>query len=233
MIAVIDGRMPSPAKAKLKEICEVIELPPFSALDPRVASHPDMLLKAMDGRLFVTKDYYAEVKREIDLIIFKTALKLTLTNDKLGKEYPLDVAYNFFTLKSTIIANTAHISEEIKKYALSGGLVSTSVKQGYTKCATVVLENSVITADQGIYNAVRTLGYKALLIQSGDVALDGYSYGFIGGASGVLGTKVFFCGDIMKHRDGAKIIDFCKAQGYEVLSLSDDPLYDVGTIFFF
>ena len=44
MLAVIDPRMPHSATAKLKNICEVVELPPFFALDSRVASHPDMLI---------------------------------------------------------------------------------------------------------------------------------------------------------------------------------------------
>lgn len=233
MVAVIDGRMPCSAKSKLCEICEVIELPPFSALDPRVASHPDMLLKSMNGRLFVPKDYYIETKHEIDLIISKTSLKLSLTNDKLGREYPLDVAYNFFTLKNAIVGNTAHISEEIKKYALSRGFVNANVKQGYAKCSSVVLENAVITADQGIYNTARKLGVDALLICSGGVILEGYDYGFLGGASGVYGNKVYFCGDISKHKDGTEISAFCQKQGYEVISLSDAPLYDVGTILFF
>ena len=44
---------------------------------------------------------------------------------------------------------------------------------------------------------------------------------------------VFFCGDAKKHQDYDKIYDFCSACGYEIISLSDEPLYDVGTIFFF
>ena len=96
MIAVIDPRMPSSAKARLKEICEVIELPPFSALDARVASHPDMLIFPFEGKLFVCKSYYKEAKEAIDKIIAGSDLKLVLTDDILGSQYPNDVKFNAF-----------------------------------------------------------------------------------------------------------------------------------------
>ena len=232
MIAVIDPRMPSSAKEQLKKICEVAELPPFSALDGRVASHPDMLLFISGGKLFTSKEYYKEAKDVIDGIILKTALALALTNDVLGNKYPDDVKFNVFTTQDSIVGSIANISEEIKKHAYARGWDIKNVNQGYAKCSTVVLKNAVITADKGIYNQARELGANGLLISAGGVTLEGYGCGFIGGASGVFENKVFFCGNIMLHPDGKSIVDFCEALGYEIISLSNAPLYDVGTITF-
>jgi len=228
MIAVIDPRMPRSAKARLKEICEVVELPPFSVLDGRVASHPDMLIFRFDGKLFVCREYYEEARETIDCIIKKTDLELIVTSDRLGKNYPEDVKFNAFILNSAIVGNIEHISEEIKSYFK----VQKNVRQGYAKCSSVVLDGAVISADRGIYTAALELGADALLISPDGVKLDGYDCGFIGGASGVCGNNVFFCGDITKHGDFSKISDFCSRHGYEVISLSDEPLYDVGTIIF-
>ena len=232
MVAVIDSRMPSSAKARLKEICEVIELPPFSALDVRVASHPDMLMFVLDGKLFVCKQYYSEAKESIDKIIQATDLELMLTNDLLGAQYPNDIKFNVFIVNGAMIGNTANISQEIKDYASNIGIVQVNVKQGYAKCSTVVLDGAVISADKEICNAALELGAEALSVSAGGVALDGYDCGFIGGASGVCGKQVFFCGDITKHKDLESISLFCAAHGYEVIFLSDEPLYDVGTIMF-
>lgn len=232
MVAIIDNRMPFSAKARLKEIYEVIELPPFSALDARVASHPDMLMFELDGKLFVCEQYYSEAKESIDKIIQATDLELMLTNDLLSAQYPHDVKFNAFVLKGAMIGNTSNISQEIKKHANYLGIVQANVKQGYAKCSTVVLDGAVISADNGICKTARELGADTLLVSSGGVALEGYDCGFIGGASGVCGNQVFFCGDITKHKDFESIATFCAAHGYEVTSLSDEPLYDVGTIMF-
>lgn len=233
MLAVIDPRMPCSAKSRLKEICEVIELPPFLALDKRVASHPDMLLFAFNQTLFVCKDYYKEAKSTIDRIICLSGLELILTDDVLGKQYPNDIKFNTFTLSRHIIGKSDCISEEIKQRAICNGLSIANANQGYAKCSSVVLDNAVITSDIGIYNTVHSLGYDALLILPDNVLLEGYDYGFIGGASGVFNNTVYFCGDITKHKSGTEIVDFCKNRGYKVNALSDDPLYDVGTIIFF
>ena len=233
MLAVIDPRMPTKAKQNLNKICETVELPPFSALDERVASHPDMLVFSAHGKLFTCKGYYAEAKVAIDKIISHAGLELVLTDDVLASEYPYDVKFNLFAFNGGFVGNLPYVSEEIKRYLESKKIPCLSVKQGYTKCSSVVLDNAVISADKGICDAVTSLGGDALKISSGGVLLSGYSEGFLGGASGVYEKTVFFCGDIQKHQDYDRIYEFCSACGYETVSLSDEPLYDVGTIFFF
>lgn len=233
MIAVIDPRMPCSAKAKLKEICEVVELPPFSALDSRVASHPDMLIFELGEKLFVSKDYYKEAKNEIDIITKAASLSLKLTNDTLGKNYPDDIKFNAFRIGNFLVGNSEYISNDLKHYSNHLGIKEATVKQGYAKCSTVVLKDAVISADKGICDGVRAIGFDELQISSDGVLLNGYGCGFIGGASGVWEDKLFFCGDITAHKDYESISAFCTAHRYEVISLSSEPLYDVGTIYFF
>ena len=103
MLAVIDERMPCSAKARLKEICEAIELPAFSELDARVASHPDMLMFRLESKLFVCKAYYTKAKVQIDRIISASKLELSLTDDILSSAYPRDIAFNAFVFGNAII----------------------------------------------------------------------------------------------------------------------------------
>ena len=70
-------------------------------------------------------------------------------------------------------------------------------------------------------------------ISPGSVLLDGYDYGFIGGASGFDGRSLYFCGDVDLHPDGCAIRSFCDDHGIGCVSLSPLPLHDVGGIFFF
>jgi hypothetical protein len=71
-----------------------------------------------------------------------------------------------------------------------------------------------------------------LLISEGGIELCGYSHGFIGGAGGVTLDTAYFCGDIFSHPDGEKIKNFCHKHKKECISLSKEPLFDVGTLFF-
>lgn len=60
-----------------------------------------------------------------------------------------------------------------------------NINQGYARCSTLILNNrTAVTADISVKNALEKDGAKVLLISSGDIKLEGYDYGFIGGASG-------------------------------------------------
>ncbi len=227
MIAVIDERTPTRAKRKLEELGFVLfSLPSFSRLATPVASHPDMLMFPFEGRLFVHKAYFAEAENTILAICEASGISLCLVDTEVAPIYPHDISLNIFQLGKHLIGN--RIPNEIA----SLGYSIIHARQGYAKCSSLVLDHAVITADPSIADAVKKTGAEVLLISPEYVSLPGYDYGFLGGASGVCGNTVYFCGDIEMHPDEAKIKEFCHAHGYEVVSLTDEPLLDVGTLFF-
>ena len=61
--------------------------------------------------------------------------------------------------------------------------------------------------------------------------LEGYPYGFIGGSCALFSpdTLAFF-GDISKHPDYSNIRSFTKNHGVDIISLSNQELYDAGGI---
>ena len=123
--------------------------------------------------------------------------------------------------------------EYLSKSVLNLGFKTVNVNQGYARCSTLsVNDRALITSDKGIAKVAKEQNLDALLITSGYVALDGYDYGFIGGASGCDNENVYFCGDLSTHPDAETIYDFCLFHGKSPISLSPSPLYDVGTIFF-
>lgn len=108
-----------------------------------------------------------------------------------------------------------------------------NVGQGYSKCSCAILaDGAIITADRGIATVTRQNGIDTLLISEGHVELPGYSYGFIGGASGLCGSRLYFCGDLEKHPDHMAIEAFSKMHSTQCISLSDGMLYDVGSLIF-
>ncbi len=234
MLAVIDHRLPLPCKESLTRLgFTLLPLPPFPRLSPPVASHPDMLLLHMGEKLFCHREYYAIAKSEIDQILRNARLSLCLTEDNVGEAYPKDIALNFVFTGNCLLGKTDVMSEKVKEHAKACHISLLPVAQGYAKCSSVVLDGALITADAGIASAAASIGWEALLVSPGDVSLPPYPYGFLGGASGVCDRTVFFCGSIDRHPDGARITTFCRSHSYEVISLSDEPLFDAGTILFF
>ncbi len=71
-----------------------------------------------------------------------------------------------------------------------------------------------------------------LLVRKGYVALDGFEYGFLGGASGCIDDTVYFNGDLSAHPDYEKIRRFIEAHGLRVKFFADEPLTDIGSIIF-
>lgn len=229
MIAIIDTRMPKKAKETLMKRFPTIELPPSPDLDSRVASHPDMLMFSSNGRLFINENYFNITK---DLFKIKD-IDIIRCDGKLSEKYPDDIAFNCFISNGTLFGNISHTAKEIITFANEQGISKKAVSQGYAKCSTVVLGNDrIITADKSIYKAYTQNSDRALLVSPKGVSLNGYNCGFIGGATGVLDKEIFFSGDISLHPDYQKIQEFTKKLGYKITSLSNEPLYDVGTILF-
>lgn len=231
---ILDKRIPKKALAALKARGFFpFLLPPFGRLAAPVASHPDMLM-FFGNRIFCNREYFEEAGNIISAISKTLCLPIELGDEKISSKYPNDIAYNSLSVGSFIFGKLDYLAPNISEYANRAGLTAVDVRQGYAKCSVCrVSESAIITSDKSIEKAALALGLDVLLIKSGHVALDGYDCGFIGGATGDDGENVYFCGNIDLHPDAEKMKAFCEAHGKTPISLSDEPLYDVGTMFFF
>ena len=144
-------------------------------------------------------------------------------------EYPFNVALNAAFLGDKLLCKESSLNKEVKKFCEKKGIKIINVNQGYTKCSTLVLnERAVITADRGIANTCEKNGVEALLISEGNIKLSGDAYGFIGGASGVIGDTVYFFGNVELHPEFMIISEFIKKQQMNYVSLSGEILTDLG-----
>ena len=109
------------------------------------------------------------------------------------------------------------------------------IRQGYARCSCCVVdEKSLITADRGIASACEAAGLQVLLISPGFVALPGFAYGFVGGASFFVSEKsIAFTGSLQGHPYGDRILRFLDARGVTAQPLSAGPLVDIGGAFVF
>lgn len=210
-----------------------ILLPPADYLSAPVASHTDMLIFMGFGRIFCHKRYYESNFALIDRIAALSSLELTLSDEPTDKKYPLDVLFNACLVGKMLICNEKTVSKLILEAARAQNYEIIHVPQGYTKCSvTVVSDNAVITADKAIATACRGAKIDVWEVSEGHISLPPYDFGFIGGASGVCGDNVYFSGSLDSHPDGERIKKFCEKHNKTAISLTDDGLQDVGSLFF-
>ncbi len=216
----------------IEESFDVIMLPSDKALDTPVNTHPDMIVFCLDDKVILPKEYHISNPHVARAIEENTGSKVVPSDSPRSQKYPFDVSLNTLVCGEVAMGLEKHVAPEIKCLFELKGIRLVDVKQGYATCSSLVLENAVISADPSIISACESLDLPHLQIKSGNIRLDGYSEGFIGGASGVCENTVYFLGNIERHPDHKKILEFLKTQGYSAVSLSDGELSDFGGIKF-
>ncbi len=234
MLVITDRRIDSSSLSSLENYgFEPILLPPADYLAKAVSAHTDMLVFIGFERLFCHEKYYAKNASVIDRISSLAALDLVLSDEQTGEKYPFDVLFNACVVGNRLICNEKTVSKLILELARENKYEIISVPQGYTKCSVaVVSDNAIITADKTIASACENVGIDVLEISEGHISLPPYSFGFIGGASGVCYDNVYFCGLLDSHHDGERIKKFCEKHHKTAISLTNAELQDVGSLFF-
>ena len=149
----------------------------------------------------------------------------------LGPEYPEDVRYNACSTGKYFIHDLRYTDPDLLKEAEALGLIKVRVRQGYSKCSVIpVDEDSIITYDRGIGKAALDMGLNVLLIRPGYVDLPGMNTGFIGGTSGRVGDEIVFNGDLSSHPDFLAMEGFIRERGLKVKYFEGLPLTDIGSV---
>lgn len=189
-------------------------------------AHADMQVLTINNDAFVLQECekLKDLPYKENLIICKS---------KAGKKYPENILLNFLYFNNKLYGKASAIDPNLNEYCVKNNIEIVNINQGYARCSTLVLNNhSAITADATIKKALERDGAEMLLISSGDIKLEGYDYGFIGGASGRISdnTMVFF-GNAEMHPCYSAIKELCSKNKIEIKILCKNiPLTDVGGI---
>ena len=224
--AILSYKAPLLIKEKLESLgIETISTIEHKNISREICDHADMQITKISEELFVCApevyDYYKAYLGE----------KLICGDTPLKCNYPYDIAYNVARVGKYAFHNTKFTDLSILNHLKNQDVKMINVSQGYTKCNMCILGNAVITSDEGIYKSCIELGISTLKISQDHIRLDGYDYGFIGGASGMVGEDtIFFAGDITLHPDFSMIRDFLNDMNISFIFVPDTPLVDVGTI---
>ncbi len=203
-------------------------LMPYSRLDRPVGSHADMLICKIDNTVFCYKDYYLENKVTFSKIV-EHGYELKFVSSKCDSIHPNDIALNVLIIGKKVFCKKENTAPEILEYAMQNHYEIIDIKQGYSACSTLVLnEKSAITGDTGVARVLFTHGIDVALIDTSLIVLNGYNSGFIGGASGVIDDKIYLFGPdkiLKSNNEAMALIDKCNL---EIISILHDQVYDFG-----
>jgi len=151
----------------------------------------------------------------------------------LSQNYPGDVAYNAVVTNRFAIHNFQFTDSVLKESITEKNLIEINTKQGYAKCSVCVIsDKAIITDDDDIYYKSSTHNIDVLKISKGTVKLNGFDYGFFGGATGLYKNILFINGELKTHTDCILIEQFCKKHNVDIIELKKGNLYDIGSILF-
>ncbi len=202
---------------------------PLTKLPPGIAAHPDMQICPIDETTLLCApeclNYYSRVLPEsVTVIPGKTRLDGT---------YPRDSAYNAAEVGDFFFCNTKCIDKKLLHLKKEAGKKIIHVNQGYTKCNIFAFSSKgLFTEDYGIHNTimVNRLPIESILLPKGEINLNHYGYGFIGGSCGICEKNVFWYGNPDLCSYHKTIHHILEREGIKEVSLSQENLHDLGGI---
>lgn len=204
-------------------------MPDNPYVDDRLAGHADLSVNKFRENGVILSKYLQNTELFEQLRALE--YECSFIENAVKPQYPHDAGLNVCQLGLSLIYNSRTICEELNNKI--EGFVSNRIdcRQGYTKCAVcIVNENSIITADKAIHAKAVSNGIESLLVSDGIAQLNGFDYGFIGGASFKLNQfQIAFTGTIDSSSEKNAIENFLSERGIEAIYLTENKLFDIGS----
>ncbi len=194
-----------------------------------IQNHADLSVCSLTSDEFLLTKEQNELKSKLISLGYNA---VTIDED-LSQDYPNDVFLNCVIIGKHIIYNPKTDSAKIHDFIKNSDLIEVSVRQGYTKCSIAPVSlDSFITDDVSIGSRGAEFGFDVLVIDKGDVKLQNFDYGFIGGATGKISeNKMLITGKAENLSDCDKIKKFLFKHDVELIELSNGVVEDIGSIF--
>ena len=210
---------------------DTILVPNNPNVDERLSSHADLSIVLVSPKTIYMAKYLenSDFSRELEVLGFD----IIIPDIYQCKLYPEDCQFNICSWSKYLLYNEKTADKEvISGFLNSRDIIQLKCKQGYCKCLVAVVDsNSIITSDPGIAKICAEQGIDVLKIEAGHIDLDGFEYGFIGGAAFKASKDtMIFTGSLDAHPNKEDILNFLSARNIKLKFLSDKKIFDVGSI---
>ncbi|MCF6365699.1 MAG: hypothetical protein L3J35_05795 [Bacteroidales bacterium] len=228
MLAVIDVRSSEEAKTNLeKYVDDILFFETNGITYNAISGHPDIFIFQYKNELIIAPNSPELLINFLKKhnVNYKTGISKIDETFENSVKYNCVTGDNFFLHKKGMTEKIILENNSDKKYI--------NLPQAYTRCSMIHLKNNVfISSDLGIKKVLDNNNLKNFYFSPENIKIIDHKNGFLGGTCGVFENKIFFNGNIDKHKDGVGLRNFVTNLDYEIICLHDDFLYDGGGIFF-
>lgn len=228
MIAVIDSRSPIESIDNLrKHVDDVFLFTTENITYKSISCHPDIFIYQLDNQLIIAPN----APHSFIKFLEKNNINFKYGNSCIGNKLQNSVNYNCVSTKKYFIHNLKFTDARILN--INNNKIKIHVNQAYTACSLIALCDSIfITSDYGIYKSLEKNLLEVYYFLPVRIKIFVHKHGFLGGTCGIVENKIFFNGNFDLHNDSKKIRKVIEKNGYEIINLSNNYLYDGGKILF-
>ena len=228
MFAIIDSRSSEKVVNNLKEyVDDVCKFQTSGITGNSISGHPDIFIYHDKHQLVVAPN------APVELFEFLNRHNIVYLKGKrdVGDKLNNSVQYNCLSTPDFLFHKSGYTDPAILEINKDKEFIP--LPQAYTRCSLVPLcENNYLASDRGIEKVLLRKRLSCFYFNPEKITIRDHDNGFIGGAIGIWGKRIFFNGNVELHSDGKRLREYLLSLDFEIVNLSDDYLYDGGCIFF-
>ena len=206
---------------------QVLWLPDNTCVDSRLSGHADLSVMHVGANVLVFQRCY-----ESSIIVnylTNRGFLIFFTEIQQNMSYPSDAGLCACIVGKHILHKAEITDPTVKRLIDDKKFIN--INQGYAKCSVCTVDSeSIITSDAGAAKAAKIAGLNVLETASGEIALDGFDTGFIGGALFKISHDTMLCtGTLDTHPDKERITEFLSSRGIKLEYLTNERAFDIGS----
>jgi hypothetical protein len=228
MFAIIDSRSSKKAISKLKEyVDDVFAFQTDGITGNSISGHPDIFIYQDKNQLVVAPNAPAKLFKFLN----NHNIAYLKGERDVGDDLDISVQYNCLSTSQFLFHKSGYTNPTILEINKDKEFIQ--LPQAYTRCSLVHLfENNYLTSDRGIEKVLLQKRLSYFYFNPEEIIIHDHNNGFIGGAVGIWGKRIFFNGNVELHADGQRLKEHLLNLNFDIVNLSDEYLYDGGCIFF-
>ncbi len=228
MLAIIDARSSKEAKENLsKYVDDILFFETSGITYASISGHPDIFIFQESNKLIIAPNS----AEQLFSFLKKHKVDFQIGESEVGKTHKDSVKYNCVASDNFLLHKEGFTDVLILKIYPDKKFIN--IPQAYTRCSMLHVKNDIfITSDSGINKVLDNNKIRNFFFSPENIQIIDHKNGFFGGTCGIFCNKIFFNGNINKHKDGAALSIFLEDLNFEIICLHDDYLFDGGGIFF-